>query len=273
MVSSSSSIISWKDKTLVQIVASVQMNENNTILTKRNLHNAPPIKHYRKEIQSTTNVNPMKSSKLGMKIDSFETPGGILKTKENVINSTLATFSNEKDVIHEQKSETCFSLTSIQQNALNRIRNTNRIKPNYCVDTNQYLQKRGMSIEQNQYNYLRKGDSTVKPGTLKSISNVYDGQISDCLTNEVVYKPNNAKFACQGSVTSSSRLLRKKLDTITTNASKSLLPYGTAVANAMQYGISDSIFTFKNKFAFPTKKTPTANKYSSTMQCCTNNKI
>ena len=70
MVSSSSSIISWKDKTLVQIVASVQMNENNTILTKRNLHNAPPIKHYRKEI--TTNVNPMKSSKLIMKIDSFD---------------------------------------------------------------------------------------------------------------------------------------------------------------------------------------------------------
>ena len=171
-----SSIISWKDKTLVQILSSVQMNQNNNVLTKSNLHKASPIKHYRKEIPFTTNIVSTKSSTLGMKIDAFETPGAILKTKEKINTSTLATFSNEKEVIHENTQETCYSLTSIQQNALNRIRNSNRIKPNYCVDTKQYLQKRGKSIEQNEYNYLRQGNSTVKPGTLQSITNIYDGQ-------------------------------------------------------------------------------------------------
>ena len=221
-----------------------------------NLHNAPPIKHYRKEIQNNNNNNNnfVKSSRVGITINSFERPGGTSITKETILKNTLATFSNEKDVINENKSETCFSLASVQQNALNRIRNTNRIKPNYCVDTKQYLQKRGISIEQSQYQYLRSGDSTSTPGTLGSLANVYDGQKSDCTKNPIIYKPNNPKFASQGSVSSSSLILRKKVDTITNNADKYLLPYGASVANAMQYGISDSIFTYKNKFAFPIKK-------------------
>lgn len=267
----SSSNVSWKDKSLVQIVSSVQMNENNNILTKTNLHNAPPLKHYRKEIQFLK--NPLHSSKLGMTIDSIEKPGGISKTSETVFNSTLATFSNEKDVSRENLSETCIALTSIQTNALNRIRNTNKIKANYCVDTKQYLQKKGISIDQSQFNYLRSGNSAVKPGTLGSVTNIYDGQNSDCLTNPIVYKPNNNKFACQGSVSASSLILRKKLNTISNNANKYLLPYGPAVSNAMQYGVSDSVYTYKNKFAFPSKMVPIANNYSSIMHFCPNNKI
>lgn len=205
------SVISWKDKTLVQILASIKKNENTMILTKGNLHNAPPIKHYRKEIQFTANAtNPTKSSKLGITIHSFDRPGGMLKTKETVENSTLVAFTNEKDVNY--KIETCFSLASSQQNALQRIRNSNKIKPNYCVNTKQYLQKRGLSIEQNQFNYLRSGNAAIKPGTMDSSSNVYDGQKSDCLTNIVIYKPTNPYFACDGSVSSSSFILKKKTD-------------------------------------------------------------
>ena len=33
-----------------------------------------------------------------------------------------------------------------------------------------------------------------------SLSNVYDGQKSDCLSNNVIYKPRNSQFACDGSV-------------------------------------------------------------------------
>ena len=50
-------MISWKDKNLVQILSSVQKNKNDSNLTKSNLHNAPPIKHYRKEIQNNNNNN------------------------------------------------------------------------------------------------------------------------------------------------------------------------------------------------------------------------
>ena len=152
-------------------------------------------------------------------------PGGSFKTNETVTNSSLAAFTNEKDI--NNKLETCFSLMSTQKNALQRVRSSNIIKPNYCVDSKQYLQKRGITIEQNQYNYLRSGDSSTKPGTINSLSNVYDGQKSDCLSNNVIYKPRNSQFACDGSVTSSSLLLKKKNDAI----SKS---YGTTNANQMK---------------------------------------
>ena len=170
--------VSWKDISLVQIVSSVQMNENNNILTKTNLHNAPPLKHFRKEIQFIK--KPINSSKLGMKIYSIEKPGGISGTSETVFNSTLATFSYEKDISHEKLSETCVALTSIQTNTLNRIRNTNKIKSNYCVDTEQYLQKKGISIEQSQFSYLRSGNSAVKPDTLGSSSKNNNNNSSIC---------------------------------------------------------------------------------------------
>ena len=212
------SVISWKDKSLVQVLASFEKNKNTMILTKSNLHNAPPIKHYRKEIPLIS--NSVNSSKLGTTIDSLNRPGGSFKTNEPLTKSSLVAFINEKDM--NNKVETCFSLLSTQKNALQRIRSSNIIKPNYCVDTKQYLQKRGMTIEQNQYNYLRSGNSLTKPGTMNSLSNVYDGQKSDCLSNIVIYKPRNSQFACDGSVTSSSLLLKKKNEAIlkSTNANQ-----------------------------------------------------
>ena len=61
----STSIISWKEKSLTQIIASIQKNKNDTIITKYNLKNAPPLKIYRKEI-----FNPSsKSSRLGISIN------------------------------------------------------------------------------------------------------------------------------------------------------------------------------------------------------------
>ena len=257
-----SSIVSWKDKSLTQIVASIQKNTNTSTIDKYNIRNAPPLKIYRKEISEPSN----KSSRLGVTIRSFDMPNGTTKTNVNVGNS-LVIFQNEKDVNITNKkidsSDGCITLcnSTPQQNARNRTRTSGIISKNYSTDTKQYLKKRGMSIEQNQFNYVRNQVAGIP------------GQISECKMNEVIYKPSNNEFACDGGVSSSSLILRKKYNTITTNANKYLSSYGPSVSNAMQYGISDSIFTYKNKFAFPIKKTPISKKNTDTMQFCERNKF
>jgi hypothetical protein len=46
----------------------------------------------------------------------------------------------------------------------------------YYTDTNQYLKGRNKNFEQNQFNYLRSGDPTVKPGSNAAQTNVYSSQ-------------------------------------------------------------------------------------------------
>jgi len=43
----------------------------------------------------------------------------------------------------------------------------------YCTSTNQYLISRNRSFQQNQYNYIRQGDASLKPGSSKATTNIY----------------------------------------------------------------------------------------------------
>lgn len=265
-----SSNISWKGKTFDQILTSVRKNENSIIITAENMHLAPPLKIYRKETNSNVKT---KSSKLGITINSFEIPNGYtVPTNGNTTNSLLATMD-----VKVNGNESCGNggvCFSPQQNAKNRIRTSGIIKNNYNMDTKQYLQRRNISFEQNQYNFLQNGNAAVKPGSAASLLNTYTAQSNNptntCPAKPVVYKPTNSQFAQNGAVSSSSLLARKKYNTITSNAHEYLLPYGAAVADAMSYGISDSVFTYKNKLAFPTRKTPRFNKYTETTTFCEN---
>jgi hypothetical protein len=75
--------------------------------------------------------------------------------------------------------------------------------------------------------------------------------------NRVYYKPNNPQFAQQGAVTSSSRIARKKYDTITTSASSYRTAFGMHVSNALAYGVPANGYTIKDKLGYPNKNTPT----------------
>ena len=262
---------SWKEQTFNQILASIQLNKNKTILTPYNLKNAPPLKIYRKEIGVPTNNT---TSRIGITINSFEIPNGYYTPAKSSLNNTV-TILNKKDAgITNNTTDNpslCASFSSNgicltpQKNALNRIRTSGIIKKDYSIDNRQYLEKRCMTFHQNQFSYLVNGDASTKPGSARSSGNTYSNGCRD-----VVYKPNNSEFACQGAVSSSSLILRKKYIAITTNANKYLMPYGAAVSDAMTYGISDSVYTYKNKFAFPTKITPISKKNTHTMQFCAN---
>ena len=75
--------------------------------------------------------------------------------------------------------------------------------------------------------------------------------------NRVYYKPNNPQFAQQGAVTSSSRIARKKYDTITNSASSYRTAFGMHVSNALAYGVPANGYTIKDKLGYPNKNTPT----------------
>ena len=263
----------WKDKTFNQILTTIRKNDNHTIISPANMHNAPPLKIYRKEISPQ---NTIKSSRIGITINSFEIPNGYTIPINGNSNSSPTTYldmkiNDDKNVCSIAEHGVCFSP---QQNAKRRIRTSGVIKNNYNMDTKQYLQRRNLSFEQNQYNFLQSGNSAVKPGSAASLLNIYTMQSSpssDCVQKTiVVYKPKNSQFAQNGAVSSSSLIARKKYNVITSNAHEYLLPYGAAVANAMNYSISDSAYTYKSKLAFTVKRTPMVNKHSTIMTFCEN---
>ncbi len=73
----------------------------------------------------------------------------------------------------------------------------------------------------------------------------------------ITYKPSNYKYANQGAVSSSARILRLQYDTVNSAASSYSGVFGKNVANAMAYRTSENINNFKEKLGYPLTKTPT----------------
>ena len=136
-----------------------------------------------------------------------------------------------------------------ERNALKRVRPVStRLDKNYFTSTINYLYNRCQTFGQKQFNYLSFGTSTVKPGEPLSKDNKYKGNCNPNLeiqyaitllpfsshglmTSEpltphnpvgcqtVQYNPNNYKYAKQGAVLSSDRLLRLSMETSKQNLS------------------------------------------------------
>jgi hypothetical protein len=130
-----------------------------------------------------------------------------------------------------------------EKNALLRVRPVStKLDKNYYTTTTEYLYNRCHTFEQKQFNYLSGGSSTEKPGAPLSQNNSYKANCnpnleiqytesllpdspealtpSNPLKCEIVqYKPNNYKYAKQGAVSSSDRLLRLSVETSNQNLS------------------------------------------------------
>jgi hypothetical protein len=75
----------------------------------------------------------------------------------------------------------------------------------------------------------------------------------------LIYKPNNSAYGVQGAVESSARIQRLKYNTINTSAFSIKFAYGTAVANALAYGVSEQPYTAKTAVGDKPKCTPVIN--------------
>lgn len=170
--------ILWKGQTFNQIVAGLKMNTRtfSTSSTKE-FFLAPPLKHYRKELGECDQGH------VGLG-DAFLQPGGVVTnsaTSRALPHYTLD--FNQSVIKSDNPTSLCDTVAcSKQADARRRVRSAGKANnTKYFTSTNQYLNSRTRTVKQNEYNYVRTGNPTYKPGSPNSIPNVYRGSgLSSC---------------------------------------------------------------------------------------------
>ena len=173
-------LIPWKERTFNQIHSSIQKN-GQTRVDKPSLFSANPLKIYRREIAST--VATTCGSSASLRIDGFDRPNGTINnTIATTIKGLVNTINNTTPNNTCEDYGNCSVVLSPAANARNRVRSSGMIKrkfnegrnnDTYYTSSSQYLNSRNRTFAQNQYNYIRQGDSTAKPGSSLSSANVY----------------------------------------------------------------------------------------------------
>lgn len=136
-------------------------------------------------------------------------------------------------------TENCTLCCNQEKNALRRTRpaSTN-VSKNYYQTTKAYLQNRCLTYKQRSFNFSKGVDDRGEVlyvaqcapncnGDSKNIVTEYKPDNNYCTPSyvsnggkgcsRVYYKPNNKQFAVEGAVSSSSRILKLNVDTITKN--------------------------------------------------------
>lgn len=121
-------------------------------------------------------------------------------------------------------------------------------KANYYTSNSQLLKERNKTYQQNQYKYDR---STFV--------------VSDVSIDAPTQKLNNTRFYRQGAASASDLIARRKYEEINTSAANTADAYGNNTADALAYGISDQVYTTKNKVGFQLTNTPVISKYTGAL--------
>jgi hypothetical protein len=199
-------LISWKGKTFNQITSKIQLNHRIEISSNNLYFKALPLQIHRREI--VTSESDVCDTRLSSSIDLLNRPNGsIINSKAQNNHNGL---ENTLDInLTENKTERFDCNTPTQcfnpaKNALRRLRSGGMIKRQYDVSknndtystsTNQYLISRNRTFQQNQYNYIKKGDAMVIPGDGLSKQNIYAGNgINHC---QKYYLPVDTSFQYQ----------------------------------------------------------------------------
>lgn len=248
--SDSSPFISWKGKSLQQIITVIKKNDTKNIsLTGTDINKTfflpNPLNIYRRELNLSD--SSFCNTRFSTTINEIDLPNGTVLNSTKYSNG-LVTLINPKTPEYQMENpqynvcrydddtDVFVPVTNIQANALRRLRSSGKIKNTYFTDTNQYLHKRSKTFQQNQFHY--QSQTTTDPS------------LCDTRNLQNVYKNSNEQFETQGSVTSSSRVSRLKYNTISSQEDYgNLLYYGS---NYNGYNIK-----LKNKSGFLMTKTPT----------------
>ena len=240
--------VSWKSEynmieTRKPINAKPMTNGDNISLNRTGKA-LVPIKHWRKQLTPITNATDISC----INEHTYVIQDRI--TKNNNANDSKITKYGQPDCI------SCDPKSKIIKSA--RTLTTK----NYCRDTKEYLRKKCLSYDQNLTGSKKDGIIYIDNGRHVWPSDSSTGsQIRkplDCYEKSscnVIYKPNNVNYSTQGAVSSSNRLLRLKVDTITNNGNSFRSAWGEEAANAAKYhGTSEAPYFLKNKSFVPTKK-------------------
>jgi hypothetical protein len=166
-------------------------------------HGIPrPIKHYRKGFLA----DPSRHSGTHVSISqAMETPGAFVQSvdcNESFGNTLISNWSPIVNLTHKPQPDKQHCIGNEAKKALSRVRSANTIlKPNYYQTSAELLYNRGSTFDQAESHY-RPHECDTK------------------CENQFVYKPSNARFAQQGAVSSSTRLLDIQRTAINSQSNK-----------------------------------------------------
>jgi hypothetical protein len=202
----------WKGKTLYEVVATIQKNSNTaSTLTVHQIRKALPLKIYRKEIHNVNGQNTAKtcSGRVSTKIADIDMPGSTIVTETarsysnglvNTLDINQTTLTAENGLCNTQNA--CFSPA---YNARKRVRSAGMIPRKYDINKNndtyssstqQYLASRNKTIKQNEFHYIRKGNSGFMPGPGLGTTNIYSPSgLSHCYQPIISVENNNNTFS------------------------------------------------------------------------------
>lgn len=264
--------VSWKDESSNSIVPTWSRPiDKYSSVSSGTSFKARPIKHWRKQL------NPVDYSgrgKSGVGIPN-DIPGGSVYVggtncaictgidgsnskglKENIQNQYQKiepSNSNFKFLNSEGTGTVCVACNP-EANIIKR--STTILNKNYYTDSRAYLRSRAKTYQQNLTGNKEHGvEYFTENGEIAwaSNNNTSGSQIRSSLNNcstcaTTIYKPNNRQFATQGAVSSSSRLLRLKLNTINKNGSTFSTAFGREAASAGKYnGTPNQPYFIKSK--------------------------
>ena len=202
----------------------------------------------------------------GLIADTIDMPGQV-NIKENAVNDggisldcetcngvgvvsswyPIENLTNKPETIVTTKSFCC----NQQRKAVQRVLPTNtNISKKYFQTTKAYLQNRCQTFEQRSFNFINGHDPVTgqKIYVAQCSPACFDDNTKAC--GQVYYKPNNEQFASQGAVSSSTRLLKLNVDTITTAAAQSSKTNGLNSAQSLVNGGAPTTpFIYKEKTA------------------------
>ena len=223
-----------------------------------NAFRARPIKHWRKSLFSSTSTKSKSRSAI---IGILDKPGSVNyrdasgcstcdpnNNNINVINYDITRNFNKEITTFDScdQENICKTVTFIKSAKT-------FLDKDYCSTSAEYLHKRCKSFKQRQYNFASAAEDENSYYANCSCSKCSGSNIScdstECINNcrKVIYKRSNTKFATQGAVSSSSRLVKLKYDTITKNGDSFRTAYGDAAASAASYNSTGDAPFFSKK--------------------------
>jgi hypothetical protein len=206
---------SWKGKTFNQITSAFQKNKIVLPNTNGNiLFNARPLPIYRRETFSKS-APASGNRRTSASIDQLNMPNGYSLTS-NTVTCTIGVSNvldgkEANETTNKYQNGSCVTTNpcmSQEYNARRRVRSSGMIKKNnattgatydpYYTSTKQLLISRNKTFEQNQYNYIRQGDSSAKPGSNSAADNVYSAHgMSTCAKYHITSELGNNTFKYQ----------------------------------------------------------------------------
>lgn len=179
-------VLSWKGKTITQITSLIKKNPGKFSISTNNTRSLflpNPLKIYRKEIANPIELSNC-YSRSSLRINELNYPNGSINNTSisSKINGLVNTLENKVPYNSCEEPGTCLTFLSTSENAKRRCRSSGIIKKaynpanncsNYYTDSKQYLVSRNKTFLQNQYNFIRVGNSSLTPSSGLAASNIY----------------------------------------------------------------------------------------------------